>query len=308
MPRAAGGGMLLKAVLRFHGSRISSFLNLTVPARVSGRGIRVPLVAGVGFDNLQPTERWMDTVLPVLLGHRGGTFVDVGVNVGQTLIKLRRFDAAVPYVGFEPNPVCYTYTQKLIAENRFEHCTLVPVGLSNTATVVSFHMRSDSDVGASTVDGFRKFGEGPHDVRLVPVFTGDDMLERLGTPSVSVLKVDVEGAELEVLQGFEATLARRPFVLCEILPLFSHDGPKGRFRKPRQDALLAFMRHAGYALYRILPDASALPLRDIDVHRDPELTNYLFAPQESCALVDSALRVRTAEEPIANRSSLIPNP
>jgi hypothetical protein len=31
----------------------------------------------------------------------------------------------------------------------------------------------------------------------------------------------------------------------------------------------------------------------------PQLTNYLFAPQESCALVDSGFQVRTAEEPIA---------
>ena len=294
MARRTGGGRLLKAVLRFNGSRVSPFVNVTIPAHVSGRGIRVPLLAGVGFDNLQPTEHWMDAILPVLLGNRPGAFVDVGVNVGQTLIKLRQFDAAVPYVGFEPNPVCYTYTQKLIAENRFGHCTLVPVGLSNAATVVSFHMRSDSDVGASTVDGFRKLGDGPHDVRLVPVFTGDDMLERLGTPQVSLLKIDVEGAELEVLQGFESTLGTRPLVLCEILPLFSEDGPKGRFRKPRQDALLAFMRQAGYSLYRILPDATALPLRDIEVHRDPELTNYIFAPQESCAFIESALGGRAA--------------
>jgi FkbM family methyltransferase len=290
----AGGGRLLKAVLRFNGSRVSPFLNVTIPARISGRGIRIPLIAGVGFDNLQPTEHWMDAILPVLLRSRAGTFVDVGVNVGQTLIKLRQFDPAVPYLGFEPNPVCYTYTQKLIAANRFEHCTLVPVGLSNAATVVSFHMRSDSDVGASTVDGFRKLGDDQHRIRLVPVFTGDDMLERLGTPAVSVLKVDVEGAELEVLQGFESTLARRPLVLCEILPLFSDDGPKGRFRKPRQDALLAFMRQAGYSLYRILPDATAVPLREIEVHRDPDLTNYIFTPQESSAFIEASLAARTA--------------
>lgn len=289
----AGGGRLLKAVLRFNGSRVSPFLNVTIPARISGRGIRVPLLAGVGFDNLQPTEHWMDAILPVLLRSRAGTFVDVGVNVGQTLIKLRQFDPAVPYLGFEPNPVCYIYTHKLIAENRFEHCTLVPVGLSNAANVVSFHMRSDSDVGASTVDGFRKLGDDQHRIRLVPVFTGDDMLERLGTPSVSVLKVDVEGAELEVLQGFESTLATRPLVLCEILPLFSDDGPKGRFRKPRQEALLAFMRQAGYSLYRILPDATAVPLPEIEVHRDPDLTNYIFTPQESSSFIEAKL-ARTA--------------
>jgi len=294
MAAGAGGGRLLKAVLRFNGSRVSPFLNVTIPARLSGRGIRVPLLGGVGFDNLQPTEHWMEAILPVLLEKRAGAFIDVGVNVGQTLIKLRQVAPTTPYIGFEPNPVCYTYAQKLIAENRFEHCTLVPVGLSNAATVVSFHMRTDSDVGASTVDGFRKLDDGQHQVRLVPVFTGDDMLERLGSPSVAVLKVDVEGAELEVLQGFESTLATRPFVLCEILPLFSEDGPKGRFRKPRQEALLAFMRQAGYTLYRLLTDATAVPLRDIEVHRDPDLTNYIFAPQESCAFIDSAFGARAA--------------
>jgi FkbM family methyltransferase len=294
MSDEASGGFLLKAALRFEGSRISSLLNVTIPARFSGRGIRVPLAGGVGFDNLRPTEHWMDHLLPALLRDREGAFVDVGVNVGQTLIKLRRIDSARPYIGFEPNPVCYAYTQKLIAENGFEHCTLVPVGLSDAARIVSFHMRSDADVGASTVDGFRKFRDEPHHVRIVPVFTGDEMLERLGNPEAALLKVDVEGAELEVLKGFERTLAARPLVLCEILPLFSEDGPKGRFRKPRQDALLAFMRHAGYSLYRILPDATALPLQQIEVHRDPALTNYVFAPTECCALIESTLIARTA--------------
>ena len=288
MAGVARRSRLLNAVLRFKGSRVSRFLNVTIPARISARGIRVPLLAGIGFDNLQPTEHWMDAVLPMLLRNRPGAFVDVGVNVGQTLIKLRQVDATVPYIGFEPNPVCYAYTQTLIAENRFDRCTLVPVGLSNAATVVSFHMRNDSDVGASTIEGFRKLGEDPHVVRLVPVFTGDDMLRRLGAPPVSVLKIDVEGAELEVLQGFKSTLATRPLVLCEILPLFSEDGPKGRFRKPRQEAVLALMRDAGYALYRILPDATAVPLREIEVHRDPGLTNYMFAPQETCAFIDAS--------------------
>ena len=279
---------LRRLIVRFQGSRIIRYVNLTVPRKASGRSVRVPLLGGIGFDNLRPVESWMDDILPLLLRRRAGAFVDVGVNVGQTLIKVKQLDPALPYIGFEPNPVCYSYTGRLIADNGFEHCTVIPVGLSDAATVKSFYVRHDADVGGTLVDGFRAPNQYSS-VRHVAVFTGDAMLAALGHPAVSIIKIDAEGAELEVLQGFEATLATRPFVVCEILPVFSEDGPKGRFRKPRQEALLERMRAADYALYRILPDASAVPLDRIDVHGDASLTNYLFAPNEECAFVDAAL-------------------
>jgi FkbM family methyltransferase len=230
----------------------------------------------------------MERVLPTLMKRRPGAFVDVGVNVGQTLIKVKRLDPAIQYIGFEPNPICYSYTQRLIADNGFTNCTLLPVGLSNTATIVSFFVRSAADVGGTTVDGFRSAAQFS-DVRHVAVFAGDAVLATIGGPVIGVIKVDVEGAELEVLQGLAATLATRPFVICEILPVFTVDGPKGRFRKPRQEALLARMREAGYVLYRLMPDASAVPLDEIEVHGDPALSNYLFAPEEERAFVTAAL-------------------
>jgi len=280
---------LVQSVLGYlRGSRLSRVMNLTVPRTATASGVRVPLLGGIGFDNLRPGEGWMEQVLPVLMKRRPGAFVDVGVNVGQTLIKIKRLDPAVPYIGFEPNPICYSYTQRLIAENGFQHCTLLPVGLSNTATLVSFFVRSDADVGGTTVDGFRSAAQFS-EVRHVAVFAGDAVLATLGTPTVGVIKVDVEGAELEVMQGLGATLATRPLVICEILPVFTADGPKGRFRKPRQEALLQRMREAGYLLYRLMPDAEAVPLEEIEVHGDPTLSNYLFAPQEERAFVNAAL-------------------
>jgi FkbM family methyltransferase len=274
---------------RFLQSRLARYVNVTMLVRRDGCPRRVPLIGGVGIDNLSPGEPWMSRILPQLLRRRPGAFVDVGVNVGQTLLKLKAIDPACPYIGFEPNPACFCYTQRLISDNGFVNCTVIPVGLSNRATVVPFFLDDEVDVGGSSIEGFRKPNQYSH-VRHVAVFPGDTVLATLDRPTVGVLKVDVEGAELEVLEGLRETLDSRPFVLCEILPVFTRDGVKGRFRKPRQDKLLAVMRAARYALYRVLPDASVVPMDDIEIHGDPSLSNYLFAPDEQRAFVEGAFR------------------
>ncbi len=269
-------------------------MNITVTGRCAQRQIRVPLIGGIGFANLNPGEEWMTSILSVLLPRRAGAFVDVGVNVGQTMLKVKALNPEQPYIGFEPNPACYCYTQRLIAENGFANCTVLPVGLSNTATVAPLFIKGEADVGGTIIPGFRYREQWAH-MRHVAVFPGDAMLATLGSPLVSVLKVDVEGAELEVLEGLRLTLETRPFILCEILPLFVDDCAKGRFRKPRQDRLLANMREAGYELFRVLGDGSVIPLPDIATHADPSLSNYLFAPREERAFVDATLlRTTTA--------------
>ena len=252
---------------------------------IGGRRVVLPLMGQVGFENLTPGEPWLDTWLTRLSTGRRGAFVDVGVNVGQTLLKVKTSLPAMPYVGFEPNAVCFHYTQRLVELNRFEHCTLVPVGLSNRTALLPFFLRHEYDVSASVVEGFRPLSQSPRRA-YVPVFDGDSVLDTLAVGTVGLIKIDVEGGELEVLEGLRRTIHRdRPFIFCEILPVFPRDTAKVRFRQPRQDRLIETLRTLDYRLYRLLPDATAVPLADIEAHEDITLTNYLFAPAEDARLV-----------------------
>jgi hypothetical protein len=57
-------------------------------------------------------------------------------------------------------------------------------------------MRHEHDVSASVVEGFRPLSESPQRM-YVAVFEGDSVLQQLDAGHVGVMKIDVEGAELE---------------------------------------------------------------------------------------------------------------
>jgi FkbM family methyltransferase len=62
-------------------------------------------------------------------------------------------------------------------------------------------------------------GEHPLEVRRerVAVTSLDDLVQRLALPAVDVVKIDVEGGELDVVAGMGRVLAeRRPFVIAEM--------------------------------------------------------------------------------------------
>jgi hypothetical protein len=62
---------------------------------------------------------------------RGGVFVDVGANLGQTLIEFWLIDSGNSYIGFEPNEACIEYLETLININSLDGCKIIPVGLFN---------------------------------------------------------------------------------------------------------------------------------------------------------------------------------
>src|SRR6185312_3881029 len=156
-----------------------------------------------------------------LFALRPGAFLDVGVNVGQTLLKVKVLDPDRPYVGFEINPRCCQYVEELIKVNRFTHCTIVPAGLANRNGVTTLLLRANvsADPSATTIGDVC---EAPESLRRQygVVCRGDDAIATLGLDDVAVIKIDTEGAELEVLEGLAGAVARwRPFVVCEILPV-----------------------------------------------------------------------------------------
>lgn len=278
-------------------SRLSTGLGSRL--RLNGRDYR----AEVFFANqlaLQPqqSEAYLNPAFEAALALKAGAFLDVGANIGQTLLMLLSLDAQRHYVGFEPQLDCCFYIQRFIEQNRLPRHYILPVGLSNRSGLNELFRRSvPTDTTASTIRGFRSddfYGQ----VDWVPVVRGDQVVSELRLSAIGVLKIDVEGGELEVLEGFRDTLdSHRPFVFFEVLNHFmvatgQHlDAETVAFREDRVVKLERLLRDEGFAIFNILP-GHALELQRIEpkVSADLSLTNYVAVPKDMTSEFSKTLR------------------
>lgn len=266
-------------------------LNFRVSARINGLRVTVPIREGIGMNLLVQDEPWMHPLLVKLLHHFPGTFIDVGVNLGQTLSKVRSIEPLRTYVGFEPNPVCIHYSQELAHLNGFADARVVPAGLSDHDGLLQLelHTANMADSAATVVSDFRPGSEVFRKL-IIPVLRFDSAARDLSIGPIGIVKIDVEGGEREVLLGMEERLrTERPAIVIEILPV-----GKQALRLPRQQDVEAFFERTLYCLHRIHARDGDLHLESLDgpisVHDDQALSNYLALPAERNAAVMDVLR------------------
>ncbi len=255
-------------------------INITIPFWIFGRHYLIPIIYGMGFYNLLPTEKWLVKILKILFQLKQGAFLDVGANLGQTLLRFKTLKLDLPYVGFEPNNGAFFYLSELIRKNKFQNCTVLPVALSGQNGITHFFRRHRTDVSSTLVKTYKSFAN--NETRIsIPAFTGDQVVKDLALKALAVIKIDVEGAELEVVRGFKNTLMQeRPFVICEILPVYHLNSANLRIRKERQDELLKELRNFNYRVYRIKNGSQLWSINEIGVHGNLNHSNYLFVPAE----------------------------
>ena len=94
-------------------------INLTYNITLNKKRIKIPIVSGIGYSTIWTTELWMIDILKILLFLKDGVFIDIGANIGQTLIKLKCVNPDTQYFGFEPNPSCVFYMRELIKKGTF---------------------------------------------------------------------------------------------------------------------------------------------------------------------------------------------
>jgi FkbM family methyltransferase len=247
---------------------------------VAGRTFTIPIVNG---RKTYVTEPWMSEVLERLLALKPGAFIDVGVNLGQTLLKVAAIDPHRPYIGFEPNPACVDYAWKLIQKNGLNF-TVVPAGIADTTTLVHLEMfrEEDTDPSASIVPAFRSNVVAR---KRVMVVDPQSLPEGTIPNEVAVVKIDVEGGELIVLRGLLPLLRRtRPFLVVEVLP------PSAADRVERQAELERHLGELHYRLFRIRRDdrdrlEAFDPIETLGIQTDLLSCDYVFAPAELAASV-----------------------
>jgi FkbM family methyltransferase len=150
----------------------------------------------------------------------GDTMVDVGGHVGQyALHAALAVGPSGRVVSFEPNPHTYQFLRRNVALNGVADRVVAVLGAVDDAPgVAPMTLGLEENWGlASRADGAHAHGAPPSfhaaTVRL------DAALAALAVRRVDVLKVDVEGYELNVLRSLDLASALRPrHIVFEFIP------------------------------------------------------------------------------------------
>jgi FkbM family methyltransferase len=273
---------LPKPLLRvLNKARILTVFNTAGNITLNGNQFTIPIIDNLGYRNLFMSEPWMIDVLKLILPHTEGIFVDVGANIGQTLLKLYSVSSQITYIGFEPNPSCVYYLNRLIRVNKLSKAQIYPVGISiKTGLVPFFYFDKDATDPAATMISNYKDPDFHHK-EFIPVFTFSALKEALNVGDLGILKIDVEGAELEVLQSFESEIKNnQPFIFLEILPAYNIDN---KVRVIRQLAIQNLMHNWNYVIYRVIKEHDVFKglkkIAEIEIYSDDNLCDYVMIPK-----------------------------
>jgi FkbM family methyltransferase len=183
------------------------------------------------------------------IARAGEAFLDVGANVGYfALLMAELMGAGGRTLAFEPNPRCRTLLEAAAARNNLD-IAIVPAAVSDRDGTAVF--RSN---GATDTNGSFDLGGDQGEAYEVETVSLDSYLERSGFPVPKAMKIDVEGAELQVFSGAEKLLADPglEFVVCEFnIPQLHRFGTS-------EVELTEFMAAKGLHLY-LLDHQGGLP-------------------------------------------------
>lgn len=142
-------------------------------------------------------------------------FYDVGANIGHHSLFMSKETDHI--YCFEP----YSLVREELIR-KFKHAdvegmvTVFPVALGDKNQRHTFYPPTGANQGTGTLSDELPSNAAAESIE-VDVVRGDDFLSAHVLPTVSILKLDVEGYEVQALEGLKATLRRdRPPILMEV--------------------------------------------------------------------------------------------
>ena len=140
-------------------------------------------------------------------------FIDVGAHIGKYSIMLGKNPSA-EIISLEPDVYNFDMLQKNILLNNVKNITAINTGAYSSKKEIPFYISGK--------------GEGEHSIykrnenwetSKIQVDTIDNIIEKLNVQKkISLIKIDAEGAEIEILKGAQKTISKNnPDLIIEVL-------------------------------------------------------------------------------------------
>lgn len=182
------------------------------------------------------------------LVRRGAVAVDIGAHIGYYTRILSRLVGRSGHVfAFEPCSENFVVLSKNLSQQQYRNVTVFKkaVGAQNAQAILFI---SPGHSNHSLNAGFTE-SVGQEQVEIIPL---DLVLEQQRISRVDFIKVDVEGFEIEVLNGMRGIIAKSPDM--HMLVEYNARALSAGGHAPLD--LLTLIESLGFEVRRILPDGS----------------------------------------------------
>jgi FkbM family methyltransferase len=210
------------------------------------------------------TGKWEPESVRAVADHlpKNGTFVDVGAHIGYYSLKAAGMVRPNGHVlAIEPNPQTLPKLRGNIQASDASSVSVWPVACAGSESTLQFYAAPRSNTGESSLSKENASQDGPPTATSVRARPLDAIVKEAKLDRVDVIKIDVEGAEFEVLKGSAQTLADfHPVLIVELVP------SQLKSMGTSVDAVTQFLTSRGYT-----------------ASRHVDLTNVEFVPAKTTA-------------------------
>jgi FkbM family methyltransferase len=178
-----------------------------------------------------------------------GTVLDIGANLGSSVVPLAKHNPQLSFVSFEPQKFIYYQLCANILMNQLNNVDArnmavgtrsgeLTVPVTDVTNATNIGRWSISDLDKSTIGGDTQL---THKVDVITI-------DSLGITDLKFLKIDVEGFELDVLRGATDTLRNNNY------PPFTFECWESNEHAEQRQELFNFIHGLGYLIHRLFTD------------------------------------------------------
>ena len=146
--------------------------------------------------------------MPSFLPKKNNVIIDLGANEGYSVLKTKEIAPKSKTIAVEPNSTAFRILKKNVEANNLKNVILVNKAVTSRNGKISFEVvKGRSEVGAVNV--YKKFRRKDRLKKItVSSITLEELCKKYKVDKIDLLKMDVEGSEVDILKSSKNILPK----------------------------------------------------------------------------------------------------